>query len=312
MTFSISGVKSNSTVHKNIELINSNRSLERLINNLSKFVDKNSVGLKCILGKSDIVNCDKTLKLVSVLSTKNSADLLYYTMIITFIEMMKTIESSTTLADLMGETKPPATFTEFMDVPETEESSAAAVAAEEEEEVAEVVSGDVNVAIKDAKKFTAELIMDFLSDMKREQDLLDKYTNSYIQKSITKDAEKKEENLKFMEMLETEARQSLKAMLTTGVDSGRIWQVKTNHSTLKFPKTREVDEPVAEEVETDMRVLAARDLGDDFTEAQFTDWREQTARGEMIEREALREHVMPGDDGEGLEYNSDNDYINDY
>ena len=316
-----SSIKSNSTVHKNIELINSNRQLERLVSNLSKFVDKNTVGLKSILGKSSIVNCNNTLKLVSVLSTKNSADLLYYTMIITFIEMLKTIETSTTLGELMGDSKAPKTFAEFMDVPEVDESGLAGLDEEEEEvegaasaSANEAEMGDVSVAIKDSKKFTAELIIDFLSDMKREQDLLDKYTNSYIQKSITRDAEEqKEENLKFMEMLETEARQSLKAMLTIGVDSWKNLASKNKSLYFEIPEDqREVDEPVADVVETDMRVLAARDLGEDFTEAQFADWQAQTTRGEMIEREALREHVMPGDDGEGLEYNSDNDYVNDY
>ena len=303
---------------ENIELINSNRQLERLVSNLSKFVDKNTVGLKSILGKSSIVNCNNTLKLVSVLSTKNSADLLYYTMIITFIEMLKTIETSTTLGELMGDSKAPKTFGEFMDVPEVDESGLAGLDEEEEVEGAasanEAEMGDVSVAIKDSKKFTAELIIDFLSDMKREQDLLDKYTNSYIQKSITRDAEEqKEENLKFMEMLETEARQSLKAMLTIGVDSWKNLASKNKSLYFEIPEDqREVDEPVADVVETDMRVLAARDLGEDFTEAQFADWQAQTTRGEMIEREALREHVMPGDDGEGLEYNSDNDYVNDY
>ena len=61
----------------------------------------------------------------------------------------------------------------------------------------------------------------------------------------------------------------------------------------------------------DLRTMAIRDLGEGFTDADFEEWRTQTARSEMIEREALREHVMPGDDGDGPDYNSDNDYIND-
>ena len=308
-------IKSNSTVHKNIELISANRQLDRLVSTLSKFVDKNTIGLKSILGKSSIVNCNNSLKLVSVLSTKNSADLLYYTMIITFIEMLKTIESSTTLGELMSREVPkaPVEFTELLDLPEDgDPENDADGDADADAEEAEL--GDVSVAIKDAKKFTAELIIDFLTDMKREQDLLDKYTDSYIQKKISRDAEEqKEENLKFMEMLETEARQSLKAMLTIGVDSWKNLASKNRELYFEVPEDqREIDEPIAEEVETDMRLLAARDLGEDFTEAQFADWQVQTTRGEMIEREALREHVMPGDDGEGLEYNSDNDYINDY
>ena len=114
-------------------------------------------------------------------------------------------------------------------------------------------------------------------------------------------------------MLETEARQSLKAMLTIGVDSWKNLASKNRDLYFEVPEDqREVDEPVGESVEMDLRSAATRDLGEDFTDEDFARWREQTARSEQIEREALREHVMPGDDGDGLDYNSDNDYINDY
>ena len=54
--------------------------------------------------------------MISVLSTQNSGDLLYYTFILT-LEMMKTIESSTELRELMSREAAPSVFNE-VDVPE--------------------------------------------------------------------------------------------------------------------------------------------------------------------------------------------------
>ena len=101
-------------------------------------------------------------------------------------------------------------------------------------------------------------------------------------------------------------------MLTIGVDSWKNLASKNKELYFEVPEDqREVDEPVGDDIEYDLRISATRDLGENFTEEEFAHWREQTARSEHIEREALREHIMPGDDGDGLDYNSDNDYIND-
>ena len=322
-------IKSNSTIHKNIENLIGNPQIEKLVKSLSMFVNKNTLGLSNILGKSSILNCNESVKLVSLVSTENSADLLYYILILTFKAMMSTVESSTELSKLMGVTVTPtgtssrtssrtsSTFEEAMDIPEGTGSATGDIPEEDNDELpmpAATESGtDTETAVREARLFTAELIMDFVNDITREQDLLDKYTHSYIQKSINKvSEEQKEENLKFMELLETEARQSLKAMLTIGVDSWKNLASKNKELYFEVPEDqREVDEPVGDDIEYDLRISATRDLGENFTEEEFAHWREQTARSEHIEREALREHIMPGDDGDGLDYNSDNDYIND-
>ena len=245
-----SNIKSNTNVHKYVELSNSNREIKKLVKTLSSFIDKNTIGTKSVLGKKSILNCDTSVKLVSVLSTQNSGDLLYYTFILTLIEMMKTIESSTELRELMSREAAPSVFNEVLDVPEGGGSAEIQVNLNEDDEGGgeegdeEDFEGDegtdIILAIKDAKRFTGELIIDFLNDIKKEQDLLDKYTYSYIQKSITKDAEEqKEENLRFMEQLETEARQSLKAMLTIGVDSWKNLASKNKELYFEVPKIKE-------------------------------------------------------------------------
>ena len=70
----------------------------------------------------------------------------------------------------------------------------------------------------------------------------DKYTYSYIQKSITKDAEEQKEENHDLEQLETEARQSLKAMLTIELKKSFF-----KNKTIIFRssrRSREIDEPV--------------------------------------------------------------------
>ena len=72
-----------------------------------------------------------------------------------------------------------------------------------------------------------------------------------------------------MEQLETEARQSLKAMLTC-VDSWKNLAIKTVNYILKF-KTR-VDEQVGDDIEIDLRTMAVRDLAKKRIDADFEEW----------------------------------------
>ena len=72
-----------------------------------------------------------------------------------------------------------------------------------------------------------------------------------------------------MELLETEARQSLKAMLTIGVDSWKNLASKNKELYFEVPEDqREVDEPVGDDIEYDLRISATRDLGENFTEEE--------------------------------------------
>ena len=64
------------------------------------------------------------------------------------------------------------------------------------------------------------IIVKFLKTVKRDYELIDKHTDSFINKTIAKISdEEKEQNLKFIEDLDKETRASFKVMLMTGLDS---------------------------------------------------------------------------------------------
>ena len=143
-----------------------------------------------------------------------------------------------------------------------------------------------------------------------EQDLLDKYTPTYIKNSINKVSDQqKEENLKFMEDLERESRQSLMAMLIIGVDSWK--NLASKDKSLYLPAVeeteRELDDPLAENIESDLRNIAARELGEDFSEMDFENWSRERQNAMQTERDALAEHVMEDDDGDDMAEEDDFD-----
>ena len=171
-----------------------------------------------ILGKPDILSCDNSVKITSTLSSENSGKLLQYILILTFKKMISLAETSTELQSLL--TVGSGKSTTFEDLGE-EESAVEDVLGEEVEEgegddvepEPEGERSDISELIDEGKRYVSTFIVDFLKMMKREQDLLDKYTLTYIKNSINKVSDQqKEENLKFMEDLERESRQSLMAI----------------------------------------------------------------------------------------------------
>ena len=63
-------------------------------------------------------------------------------------------------------------------------------------------------------------------------------------------------------------------MLTIGVDSWKNLASKNKSLYLPIPEEteRELDDPLAEDIQTDLRTIAARELGEDFSEIDFENW----------------------------------------
>ena len=300
-------IKSNEIVRNNIEKTRAKRHLMSITKTLSKFLHDNIGMTRGILGKPDILSCDNSVKITSTLSSENSGKLLQYILILTFKKMILLAETSTELESLL--TVPTSKSASFEDLGE-EESVVADEADGEEDEGDEEVEAtvaversDVSELIDEGKRYVSTFIVDFLKMITREQDLLDKYTASYIKNSINKVSDQqKEENLKFMEDLERESRQSLMAMLTIGVDSWKNLASKNKSLYLPIPEEteRELDDPLAEDIQTDLRTIAARELGEDFSEMDFENWSRERQHAMETEREALAENVMADDDGDEM------------
>ena len=296
-------IKSNEIVRKNIEITRAKRHLLNITKSLSKFLHENTAMTRGILGKPDILSCDNSVKITSTLSSENSGKLLQYILILTFKKMISLAETSTELQSLL--TVAPGKSATFEDLGE-DATLVAGEEGEEEEDVEPEPEGersDISELIDEGKRYVSTFIVDFLKMITREQDLLDKYTASYIKNSINKVSDQqKEENLKFMEDLERESRQSLMAMLTIGVDSWKNLASKNKSLYLPIPEEseRELDDPLAEDIHTDLRTIAARELGEDFSEMDFENWSKERQHAMETEREALAENVMVDDDGDEM------------
>ena len=80
----------------------------------------------------------------------------------------------------------------------------------------EAFSIEMRESIKEREELVISFVDEFLKTIKRDYELLDKHTDSFINKTIAKISdEEKEQNLKFIEDLDKETRASFKVMLMT-------------------------------------------------------------------------------------------------
>lgn len=145
----------------------------------------------------------------------------------------------------------------------------------------------------DYHKEKVNLIYDIITEISKDSKKNDLFTQKKINESIDKKSDiEKEANLKFIEDLDKEARQSLKQMLAAG-----IYSYKNLHQ-LRKPDEEEPDkvELSEEEKESMFRDKALTELGGDFTEEQYQSWKEEAIRNKMEEEMNLNEVELPLDD----------------
>ena len=295
-------MKRNELVKKYTEITSDNELLTKTNDSLSNYLNKNIDFSKLVLGKPNIISCDVTI--TSSITNENTSDILHYTFILLLLDLLNISESSVSMVSMFSGKK--SSFTGDLDS-DVEEDEADVMEESSANTAEEGDGGDITSAINESKMYVASLIIDFLTDITKERELLDKHTFSFNKRQIEKSADvQKEENLRFIEMLDTEARQSLKAMLTIGVDSWK--NLASKNKTLYFEESEELrtDDTINME-ETDLETLALHDLGENYTEEQFNQWSMDRERNMRIEREVRSEMMqMPDDDGDGVEYDSDN------
>ena len=101
----------------------------------------------------------------------------------------------------------------------------------------------------------------------------EKHTEKHIEEIIEKKSDiEKEENLKFIEQLNKEARQSFKTMIAIGLDSWK--KLTTKDKSLYFESAIPEDEAdhnlSNEDLDAQNRMLAANELGETFTPEDLT------------------------------------------
>ena len=206
--------------------------LDKLFSNMIELVNHIKPMIN-ICGEEHIINCDTSLKTYSKITTKNCGELLHYIFLVTIkslinidivmFEALKNIKlTNSTFSDddidlpgSLEKTKRKRKSSISVSVPENDVELL-----EEGSGVLEDISLDLSVERTHAQKLTCNLIYDLLKILQSNQDFYDKHTTRYMNEVIEKKMDsEKEENLKFIEELDKESRQSLKSMITIGFDS---------------------------------------------------------------------------------------------
>ena len=168
-------------------------------------------------------------------------------------------------------------------------------------------SGDVqlleglDVQVKNMNETRNEFVRVFLDNLYTLQMFFEKHTEKHIEEVIEKKTDsEKEENLKFIEQLNKEARQSFKTMIAIGLDSWK--QLTTKDKSLYFetspPEDEEDHNMSNEDLDAQNRMSAANELGENFTEEQYTEWLNRKNHHEREDQLAHDEMDVMEDDDE--------------
>ena len=273
-----------------------------------------------ICGEEHILNCDTSLKTYSKITIKNCGELLHYIFLVTirniltidtqYIESLKDIKINMSTFDDDDDIDLPKSLEKSSKKRKGSKKSSNDEPLGEEELIVEDFSYDITVERTKAQKIVSNLVYDVLIKLQTNQEFYDKHTTKYINEVIEKKMDsEKEENLKFIEELDKESRQSLKSMITIGFDSWKNLSKKDDKS-LYFGENIQ-ENVVAEdnsfninynEEENDQlnRQRAINELGENYTEEQYSEFLE---RGEESRREEIQVQndmdVMADDDGDG-------------
>ena len=161
-------------------------------------------------------------------------------------------------------------------------------------------SSELKLDIENYDEIISHFIYVLLKKIESDQLFIDKHSKNYIKKKIdTVTESKKNDNLEFMAKLVQypESRQSFKALIGLGLDS---------YKELSSRKKDFFNEPIIGE-ETDYNddeinqldeLNATKHLGEEYTEDQLNEYKQQQKRQREEDRLAQTEQdIMPDDDG---------------
>ena len=260
-----------------------------LVNNSNNFLD-------LLTGKNHKMKCDGSYKFYSDLTYSNAANILHY-MFIVLISKMANEDESTVDASLGA----PVTMLDddrnLLDDLEEERGDESAPVDETGE--VELMEG-LQTQSKSINTTKMEFLRLFLDNLYNHQMFFEKHTQQYIEATIEKKSDiEKEENLKFIEQLNKEARQSFKTMIAIGLDSWK--KLTTKDKSLYFETAIAEDEAdhnlSNEDLDAQNRMKAANELGENFSEEQYNDWlsrQSHHAREDQLAHDEME--VMEDDD----------------
>jgi len=309
--------KDNELVEKNI-ITKRSKQLNIVFTNLNNVIIDFREVIN-ISGQEHLYNCDGSINRYSKFTNENCSAFLKYT----FINILKNLfllQNSLESEIILLKSKPNPTFSETsVEVtPSLEESSSKSLSKESSGTIGnDTDSVEIQQKIfalentkTDAQKFVAKLINDLLLNIESNQDFFNKHTQKHINEVIEKTMDiEKEANLKFIEELDKESRQSLKSMITIGFDTWKNLSKKSEKElyfgeNIEEEVSRENEDmdiaPNEEETELINRQAAEQVLGEDYTNEQYRDFLEKRDENSREQRQIMEDmDVMRDDDGDG-------------
>ena len=167
------------------------------------------------------------------------------------------------------------------------------------------INDDYNFSqdLKRSNEVEADMLHNIIKHIGKDMKLLDDHSSDYIKSVIEKKSETlKEDTLKFVHELDKETWASLRMRISVGIDS---WKTVTNMDTQKkgvYLYDRIIDEEeniqTNNEMESDQH-QAKRDLGDNYSEEQFSQWKDNKESNLQADQLAYQERdIMADDDGD--------------
>jgi hypothetical protein len=229
-----------------------------------------------LLGKIKVVDCnDKELR-ETLYTHKHVAQLLHYSLLIILSNIVKvSSESLSVEGDL------------FLDMEMDGEL--------EQDEL------DITRELERGEQLEALFIRDILNEMSKDTQFLDKHTRTYMNSVIEKTNENnKEANLRFIQDLDKEVWSSLKTLISLGMDT---WKSLSNKNKKIYIPEDEPGEEVVEDTESSILQQASDELGPNYTNEEYRQWREDYDSNQAEERQIQREEldlrsVVRGEDDE--------------
>ena len=158
---------------------------------------------------------------------------------------------------------------------------------------------DLQEASKNRTQLTHNIVYSILKNIVKKQEFDEKHTSVFIEQTIEKKQDiQKEENLRFIEELSKESRQSFKSMIALGLETWK--QMTGKDKTLYFESAQpgEDAEYSAEELNEINRGKAQEELGDNYNEEQYQAWLSRQNRHDQEDRLAYDERDILEDDDE--------------
>ena len=307
-------------------------------NKIKNIISNNTNGINLIIGRDHIYDCYNNIETLSEITHKGSALIHHYIFINLLNNICRTYTSEGLSPlddrideeedlDMRGGADPnPKTLDELnVDLEELEpkvevvknkekiDNSKVSDEKEEDDEPPlsredadniEEVDPEINLIpddriLENKNSIINDFVNKIIISIGNNNEFIDKYTTKHVTEVIdTQYENEKEANLKFMEELDKESRQSFKALLAMGVESYKNLSSKKKELYMSIPEADEESHLTSEEQDSLNRNQAERALGSNFTEDQYQDWLQDKQHHDREDLLAHQEMDQLSDDDE--------------